>query len=40
MSRDRLYAELLLRWSRTVEEHKLTFDAWVTATANLTALRS
>jgi hypothetical protein len=29
MTRDRLYAELLLRWSRTVETHRLMFEAWL-----------
>lgn len=26
---ERNYAALILLWSRTVEEHGLTFDAWI-----------
>lgn len=26
---ERNYAALILLWSRTIEEHHLTFDAWL-----------
>ncbi len=25
----RIYAELLLRWSRTIDEHGLSFERWL-----------
>jgi hypothetical protein len=33
MTYERVYAELLLRWSRTVEEHGLSWAAWLTTFA-------
>jgi hypothetical protein len=26
---DRVYAELLLRWSRTLDDHRLSFERWL-----------
>jgi hypothetical protein len=31
VERDRIFAELLLRWSRTIDEHGLSFEVWLAA---------
>jgi hypothetical protein len=30
VERDRIFAELLLRWSRSLDEHGLSFEMWLT----------
>jgi hypothetical protein len=30
VERDRIRAELLLRWSRTIDQHGLSFETWLT----------
>jgi hypothetical protein len=39
VERDRIFAELLLRWSRTIDEHGLSFEMWL-AVADAAGVRA